>query len=63
MKCALVWEGSSFPRNEAPLAVSISILAHFCHKMHDVVYSEAKFNSKGELRYHAAIWQQWWLMG
>ena len=33
------------------------------HETHDTVYSEAKLDSKGELRSHAAIWRQWRLMG
>jgi len=34
-----------------------------CHEVHNIVYSETKLNSKGELQCHAAIWRQWRLMG
>jgi len=31
-KCALVWEGSGYPRNGTPMSVSISVLVHLVMK-------------------------------
>ena len=48
-KCALVREGSSYPRNRTSMGMSVSVLAHLAMKHVFASYSEAKVYSMREL--------------